>query len=125
MMSNDNGAKKFRDSISSLEHALEFEKECKKDRFYFAGISKCFEVCLEYAWKYFRQCAADEGLKVYSPKEAIKTAGRLELIENVEVWLDFLNTRNIAVHDYLSVSDEDYLDIVKKFLKEVKKISLK
>ena len=113
---------KLEESINDLEHALSFIDKANKDQFYFAGISKSYEVCLEYAWKYLKRRAVDEGLEVFSPKEAIKIAGKLKLIDNVEKWLDFLKDRNLAVHDYLGIEDEDYLKTIQEFLKEVKKL---
>lgn len=115
---------KLRESIAQLEHALSFEERIHDDPFFFAGIAKCFESCLEYAWKYFKRRALDEGLDAFSPKESIKLAGKLGIIENVELWLDFMADRNDAVHDYIGVSDEDYLKTIKSFAKEVKKIPL-
>lgn len=111
-------------SIKEMEHALSFEKKALEDEFYFCGIAKSYEVCLEYAWKFFKRRATDEGLEIYSPKEAIKAAGRLGLIDNVEDWLDFLQDRNLAVHDYLGVSNEEYLKTINKFFKEVQKLKL-
>ncbi len=113
---------KFAQSVAELEHALSFAPKATDDRFYFSGIAKSFEVCLEYAWKYMKRRAIDEGLEVYSPKDAIKTAGRLKMIDDVELWLDFLEDRNLAVHDYLGVSDEEYLATTMTFLGEVKKL---
>lgn len=114
--------KKFKDSIDALEHALTFLDKTKKDDFYFSGIAKKFEICFEYAWKYFKQKALDEGLEAYSPKEAIKLAGRVGLIDNVEKWLDFLEDRNVGVHDYLGMSEEEYLKTIQEFFREVKKL---
>ena len=113
---------KFDKSIKALEHALEFSKQAQKDPFYSAGIAKTFEICLEYAWKFLKRRALEEGLEVYSPKEAIKQAGRMGLIDNVEDWLNYLEDRNLAVHDYLGVSDEEYLNTIRDFLRDVKKI---
>ena len=113
---------KLAQAVAALEHALEFEQQAGEDRFYFAGIAKCFEICLEYAWKEFRRAAVAEGLEVYSPREAIKTAGRLGLVDNVEQWLGFLEDRNTAVHDYLGISDADYLETIKAFLAEVRRL---
>ncbi len=115
---------KLEQSINDLEHALSFEKKAKQDAFYFAGIAKSFETCLEYTWKFFKRNAVDEGLEVFSPKEAIKQAGHLGLIDNVEKWLDYLSDRNTAVHDYLGLSDEEYLKTIKDFYIAVKKIKL-
>ncbi len=113
---------KFKKSVDALEHALSFLKQAQKDEFYFAGISKSFETCLEYAWKYLKKKVAEEGLEVFSPKEAIKLAGRIGLIDDVEKWLDFLQDRNLAVHDYLGVSDKDYLSTIQSFFQEAEKL---
>ena len=113
---------KFRNSIQELEHALSFKKKIQEDHFYFAGIAKSFEVCFEYTWKFFKRQALDEGLEVNSPKEAIKLAGKLGTIDNVEIWLDFLKDRNTAVHDYLGLPDNVYLETIENFFQEVKKL---
>ncbi len=64
----------------------------------------------------------EEGLEVLSPKEAIKLAARLHIIDDAEKWLDYLQDRNLAVHDYLGVSDEQYVETIREFLKNVKKL---
>ncbi|MFA5812737.1 MAG: HI0074 family nucleotidyltransferase substrate-binding subunit [bacterium] len=115
---------KFRQAIDDLAHAVTFSKEAERDRFYFAGITKSFETCVEYAWKYFKRLAIDEGLEVYSPKDAIRAAGRLGLIDDVEKWLGFVEDRNLAVHDYLGVSIDDYMKTIRVFLAEVKKLDV-
>lgn len=113
---------KLKESVEALEHALGFLRRAKKDAFYFSGISKSFEVCLEYAWKYLKQKCLDEGVDVYSPKETLKEAGRLGFIADVEKWLAFLKDRNLAVHDYIGISDENYLKTIQDFLAEVKEL---
>lgn len=115
---------KLKDAIRDLEHALSFEKKIRQDGFYFSGITKTFEVCLEYAWKYFKRRAQEEGYDAYSPRESIKIAGRLGLIDDVDRWLDFLDDRNEAVHDYIGISQTDYLKTIKSFLAAVKKLKL-
>lgn len=115
---------KLQQSISDLEHALSFEKKIEKDSFYFSGISKSFETCFEYAWKYFKQLVLEEGVDVYSPKDAIKRAGQMGFVDHVELWLKFLETRNKAVHDDIGVSTEDYLQLIKDFYKEVKSLNI-
>ena len=115
----------FRSSISALEHALSFEQKIANDSFYFAGISKSFEVCFEYAWKYFRRLGLDQGIDVYGPKDAIKIGGRIGAIDDVEEWLTFLADRNLAVHNYAGVEPVDYLKTIKNFLAAVKRVEIK
>lgn len=116
--------KKLKDAIKDLEHALTHIEKAKKDNFYFAGISKEFEVCFEYTWKYLKQKVEEEGLDAISPKEAIKQAGHIGLIKDVNLWLGFLQDRNIAVHDYLGMSTMDYLKTIQQFFSEIKKLKV-
>lgn len=84
-MKNNIITEKLNKSIQDLEHALGFEKDAEKDSFFYFGIAKAFEVCLEFAWKFLKKNVEDQGLEARSPKEAIKIAGRLDIIENVEL----------------------------------------
>lgn len=110
-----NSRTKFIDAVRSLDHALSFESKIAEDDFYFGGIAKAFETAIEYAWKYFRAEALDAGLDVPSPREAIKQAANLGLIDNLDDWLGLLKTRNIAVHDYIGLSRDEYLSQIKLF----------
>lgn len=121
MKSKDN----FVESLNSLDHAIiKFESKIVEDCFYFGGIAKAFETAIEYAWKYFRAEAIEAGLDVPSPRDAIKQAANLGLIENLDEWLGFLKTRNLAVHDYIGIPKEDYLKQIKKFLTLAKKVKV-
>ncbi len=113
---------KLKQSVDGLEHAMSFFKQAKKERIYADAIMKNFEVCIEYAWKYFQQAAVEEGFEPASPKEAIKYAGRLGLIDDVEKWIGYLLDRNLSVHDYLGVSEEEYLKTIQSFFADVKKL---
>lgn len=113
---------KFEEAVRALEHALGFECKIQEDDFYFGGIAKAFETAIEYAWKYFRSEALDAGLDVPSPREAIKQAANLGLIEDLEAWLGLLKTRNIAVHDYIGLPRNEYLEQIKLFAKLSKKL---
>ena len=113
---------KLEESLRQLSHALTFEKNADKDKVFLSGIAKCFEVALEYCWKHFKTVAESEGLEVYSPKEAIKIAAQLNLIDDPALWISFINARNIAVRDYLGVPNLAYLKVVKQFHAAAKKV---
>ncbi|MFO7446729.1 MAG: HI0074 family nucleotidyltransferase substrate-binding subunit [Ignavibacteriaceae bacterium] len=67
---------------------------------YKAGCIQYFEFCFEISWKYLQQILLDEGIKCNSPKSCIRSAYKINLINNEEVWLDMLNDRNIMSHTY-------------------------
>lgn len=113
---------KLKLTLTEYFDAMKKIDEAERDGFVFAAISKYFESCLEYAWKYFKRVAEESGFEVASPKEAIKYAGQLGLIDDVELWLEFLSNRNHAVHDYQGMSIVDYLNVIRSFEKEAHKL---
>lgn len=116
---------KLLQAFNKLEHAMTKEALIHDDSIYFDAISKNFESCVEYAWKYLKRLVEAQGLEAYSPKEAIKLAGKIHVIQDVELWLDFLNDRNLAVHDYIGIDDETYILTIKKFISEMKTVLTK
>ena len=59
-----------------------------------------FEFCFELAWKLIKEYAKDQGVVCNSPKNCIREAGGLELVDDVEKWLVFLEARNSTAHIY-------------------------
>ncbi|MBI2422506.1 MAG: nucleotidyltransferase substrate binding protein [Candidatus Hydrogenedentes bacterium] len=83
-MGIDETRQDLRLALDALHRAMEHEAKALTDDFYFGGISKAFEVAVEYGWKYLRACVTAEGLEVYSPKEAVRLAGQVRLIGDVD-----------------------------------------
>src|SRR3989338_4350992 len=110
---------KLLESIALFEEALGHAKAAETDRFIYAGLCKSFEICFEYCWKHFKLVAQEEGIDVPSPREAIKAAGQLSIVDDVEIWLKFLAGRNHAVHDYLGIHSMAYVRIITDFAVEV------
>ena len=113
--------KLLKQSIQRLEIALKIKEV---DDLHFDAICKRFEVCFEYTWKYLKRQASDAGQEVYSPKDAIKEGVKLKIIDNLDLWLDCLQERNLSVHNYYSSDPQETLKKIKQFLKEVKKIKI-
>ncbi len=113
---------KLKKAVSELESAYQRRQQALTDHVIYAGIAKCFEVSLEYAWKFLKSEIENRGLEAFAPKDVVKVAGKIGLIDNVEGWIEFINARNFAVHDYLGVTQEEYLELIGSFIKEVKRI---
>ncbi len=68
-----------------------------------------FEFCFELSWKLLQNINTSNGLTEYGPKNSIRSAAQLGLIDDPDGWIDALNKRNLTVHTYLeSVADEVY-----------------
>ena len=73
-------------------------------------------------WKYFKREADQAGLETYSPRDALKSAAQLQIIHDLELWNQFLNARNLSVHDYVGMDDATILGLVQQFRCEVKRL---
>ncbi|MBU1327392.1 nucleotidyltransferase substrate binding protein [Patescibacteria group bacterium] len=79
-----------------------------------------FEFTFELAWKVMKNFAYEKGLEAISPRDAIRTAAQLGLIEKVEEWFAFLEARNNSSHIYDDKMAADVYETAKKFLPEAK-----
>lgn len=73
-----------------------------------AGAIQAFEYTYELAWKMMRKVLIARGQEHNSPREVFRVAGIEKLIQNSEIWFEFLKARNITVHSY----DEEDADAV-------------
>ena len=108
---------KLKSALELLAAAIVEAKQKPKDRLRFAALAKTFEVAFEYGWKLLKRAADQAGLEVYSPRDAIKAGAQLGLIADIEVWNQFLNARNLSVHDYIGVDNFALLPLTEGFHK--------
>lgn len=77
-----------------------------------AGIIQFFEMTFELAWKVLKDYLESQGYLVKSPRETIKQAFQIGLIEEGHAWMDALSKRNLTTHTY----DESF---AKMFVSEI------
>jgi len=65
-----------------------------------AGLVQMFEFTFELAWKTLKDLLSYEGYEIHSPRDAIRQAFAAGLIENPELWLVALESRNRLSHTY-------------------------
>lgn len=116
---------KFDEALKLLELSIKQQDDDPKNPVLIAAVIKAFEISFEYSWKEFKRVGSEAGSEIYSPRDAIKSALEMGLINDFEKWKEFLNARNLSVHDYIGVSDKEILSLAKNFLKESKKIKFK
>lgn len=77
------------------------------------GLVGLFEVCFEQSWKAMKEILEENGFsegKTGSPRQILKTAYSAGMIENEELWLEALVSRNNVAHAY---NKEIALEIVR------------
>lgn len=77
---------------------------------------KRFEFCFELSWKLMQTILQENGIEAYGPRNSIREAAKLGLIDNPKTWLEFLKARNLTTHTYEE-------DIAKKVYKKAKSFS--
>ena len=87
-----------------------------------AGIVQAFEYCFELSWKMMKRILSERGIDdVYSPREVFRQAIAEGLIDDEEIWFDFLRKRNATSHTYEEFNMEEVLKICPLFSSEVSK----
>jgi nucleotidyltransferase substrate binding protein (TIGR01987 family) len=59
-----------------------------------------FEFCFELAWKTIQAYIREQGLDCKSPKNCLRMAAELDLIEELVDWFAYLEARNLISHTY-------------------------
>ncbi len=81
-----------------------------------AGLIQTFEFTFELAWKAMKDRLEFEGYEIRSPRETIRRAFEMKLIDDAEPWLKALESRNLFNHTYSDELAEEAIDLIKKTL---------
>ena len=65
-----------------------------------------FEFTFELLWKALKAVSDAAGLPVYSPRDSLRSAFQLGLIEDSAEWFSMLEDRNLASHTYSETAVE-------------------
>ena len=101
----------FEKSYQVLEHYGQQSIHTELER---AGLIQLFEVTFELAWKTLKDYLESEGYLVKSPRETLKVAFEMEVIEEGKIWLDALSSRNLAKHTYNEILSAQLIGEIKQ-----------
>lgn len=78
------------------------------------GIIQRFEFTLELAWKTLKDKMEFDGLQLdrISPKVVLKEAYQAKYINNIELWLEMINDRNLVSHTYDFTVFEELIPVI-------------
>lgn len=88
----------YDNTFNLLAEALKIEDA---DMFQRAGMVQFFEMCFELSWKTMKDYLEEGGyVDLNSPRDVIKKAFEIGLIEEGHNWMDILNNRNLCMEIY-------------------------
>lgn len=80
-----------------------------------------FEFTFELSWKLMKTILEDEGIVAVSPRNVIRQAATINLIDEPQKWLEFLESRNMTVHTYKEEVAQKVYQSAKEFISYVDK----
>lgn len=107
--------KKFENYCAALKNLEEiFDYDEPYGNVILTGLVGLYEIFFEQSWKAIKEILEFNGVpegQTGSPRQILKSAYQAGIIENEELWLDALRTRNNIAHSYNQAIS---LDIVRK-----------
>ncbi|KAF0134369.1 MAG: nucleotidyltransferase [Candidatus Saganbacteria bacterium] len=83
---------------------------------------KRFELTYELMWKTLKAYLEAKGIRVFSPKDAIRAAFQQGLIPENDDWINIIDIRNLTVHTYKEALAEEVYNDLKKYLPLIKNL---
>ncbi len=87
---------KFKKALNKLEDAVKIAKD-DLDR---DGVIQRFEFTFELFWKTLKAILDYHGIECYSPRDCIKKAFRYGILDDIDIFFDMLEDRNLTSHTY-------------------------
>lgn len=110
----------FRDAVDKLDDVL----RQKKDEYMRDSAIQRFEFTFELAWKAMKAyLESEKGLKVHSPRDAIRAAFQVGLIGEEIAWIEMIETRNLTSHVYREEMAERVYGCLPRYLVLLKSLA--
>ena len=105
----------FKKALNRLEEGVKEAKDSlDKD-----GAIQRFEFTIELLWKALRSILLYQGIECYSPRNCIKEAFKVNIIDDDEIILDMLEDRNLSSHVYNKTTSEEIFEKIKDIYLEI------
>lgn len=117
----------FLKAFSQLKDAVVLSSERVLSGLEEQGMIQAFEYTHELAWKMTKDFLQEKGNNdLYGSKDTTRLAFKLGIIENGEVWMDMIKSRNLTSHTYNEDTAKNIVaDIKNRYFPEFEKIKMK
>lgn len=117
----------FLKAFSQLEDAVILSNERNLTALEEQGMIQAFEYTHELAWKMTKDFLEEKGnSELFGSKDTTRLAFKLEIIENGEVWMDMIKSRNLTSHTYNEDTAQRIVaDIKDRYFAEFERIKVR
>ncbi|NOZ51414.1 MAG: nucleotidyltransferase [Chloroflexi bacterium] len=91
----------FNKALAQLREAVELAQQRPLSKLEEQGLIQAFEFTHELAWNTLKDFLENRGVQnLYGSKDTTRAAFKTGLIENGEVWMNMIQSRNLTSHTY-------------------------
>lgn len=93
----------FKAALKNLKDIYDYEEPY--NNVVLTGLAALYEICFEQSWKAMKELLVNEGVSeaaTGSPKSILKAAYKTGVIDDEQLWLEAIATRNNVAHAYNS-----------------------
>jgi nucleotidyltransferase substrate binding protein (TIGR01987 family) len=91
----------FRKALDQLSEAIALSEQRPLTKLEEQGLIQAFEYTHELAWNTLKDFLEERGAqKIYGSKDAAREAFKAGLLENGDVWMKMIDSRNLTSHTY-------------------------
>ncbi len=111
----------FNKAIKRLYEGVDRVSQTPNDLLLQAGLIQSFEFTFELGWKLLKDYLYSQGFTDKTPKEVIRRAFAVQIIQEGEIWLEMLQERNETSHIYdETISKRISKNIIEKYYQVLK-----
>lgn len=104
----------YKKALKQLQDAVELMEERELSILEKQGFIQAFEYTHELAWKTLKDFLENRGnTDIYGSRDATKKAFALGIIDDGEIWMQMIKSRNLTSHTYDENTADEIIGIVK------------
>lgn len=117
----------YKKALKQLEEAVELTKERKLSNLEKQGLVQAYKLTQELSWKVLKDFMQSRGTQeLYGSKDVVREAFKIGLIENGDVWMEMIKSRNLTSHTYDEATIEEIINLITdKYYYEFNKLNQK
>ena len=106
-----------------MEKAFQKYKETKIDvDTYRDSVIQRFEFCFDLAWKSLKTILLEKGIVSNTPRDCFENAYAIKIIDDEEIWIKAMKTRNTLSHLYDEESAKESVEYISEFIENFRKL---
>ncbi len=103
----------YRKALSQLNEAIEIMNAKQLSNLEKQGVIQSFEYTHELAWKTLKDFLLSRGTgDLFGSRDVVRESFQLGLIENGEIWMEMIKSRNLTSHTYNEATADEIITLI-------------